>query len=281
MARVERYPRAAAFLARVEPWLVRHEDSNNLMLGLAYARALAGEEEPDAFWGTVEDVDGAVVGCVMRTPPHKVLVTDMPLAAAAAVVRALADVYEEVPAVLGPHPVASEIAAAWVAFRGGGWTPGMAHRIYRLDVVRHPEGVAGALRLATSEDAALAMRWAVGFARDTGIDFPASEEAVGRWIRRESLFVWEVDGTPVSIAVAQGRTRSGARVGYVYTPPAWRGRGYATASVAALSQRLLDSGLDFTVLYTDLANPTSNSIYRRIGYNPIADVGDYTILPER
>ena len=80
------------------------------------------------------------------------------------------------------------------------------------------------------------------------------------------------------MAVAQDATPHGGGVGYMYTPPELRARGYASALVAELSQPVLDSGLSFFVLYTDLSNPTSNAIYRRIGYNPIADVGDIEIV---
>jgi hypothetical protein len=50
---------------------------------------------------------------------------------------------------------------------------------------------------------------------------------------------------------------------------------YATFRVAALTQRVLDSGKRFCCLYTDLTNPTSNSIYQRIGYREICDVDDW------
>src|SRR5581483_2213413 len=78
--------------------------------------------------------------------------------------------------------------------------------------------------------------------------------------------LWEDGGEPVSLAGAGARTPNGARVGPVYTPPERRGRGYATSLTAELSQRLLDEGSRFCFLYTDLANPTSNAIYERIGY---------------
>jgi predicted GNAT family acetyltransferase len=66
-------------------------------------------------------------------------------------------------------------------------------------------------------------------------------------------------------------TAHGIAVGMVYTPPEFRGRGYATSCVAQLSQQLLASGFEFCALYTDLANPISNHIYARIGYRPVAD----------
>src|SRR5436189_143738 len=87
------------------------------------------------------------------------------------------------------------------------------------------------------------------------------------------IVLWEDGGAVVSMAGFGGRTPSGTRIGPVYTPPDLRGRGYASALTAALTQRLLDGGLRFCFLFTDLANPTSNSIYQRIGYEPVSDVG--------
>jgi predicted GNAT family acetyltransferase len=68
------------------------------------------------------------------------------------------------------------------------------------------------------------------------------------------------------------------RIGPVYTPPALRKRGYASALTAALSQELLDSGRKFCFLFTDLANPTSNRIYQQIGYQAVCDVDEYRFV---
>ena len=61
------------------------------------------------------------------------------------------------------------------------------------------------------------------------------------------------------------------RIGPVYTPPDLRGKGYATALVANQSRRFLEDGRSHCLLYTDLANPTSNAIYRRIGYQQVGE----------
>jgi predicted GNAT family acetyltransferase len=71
----------------------------------------------------------------------------------------------------------------------------------------------------------------------------------------------------------------GIAINAVYTPPELRGRGYATGCVASLSARMLDEGRTFCVLYTDLANPTSNAIYARIGYRGIRDFELYDLSP--
>jgi predicted GNAT family acetyltransferase len=97
------------------------------------------------------------------------------------------------------------------------------------------------------------------------------------------FLVWEDGGEPVSLAGWGGATPNGIRVGPVYTPPELRGRGYATALTAELSRRLLDGrlfegGRRFCFLYTDLANPTSNAIYERIGYRRVAESAEIVFV---
>jgi predicted GNAT family acetyltransferase len=85
------------------------------------------------------------------------------------------------------------------------------------------------------------------------------------------FLLWEAAGGPVSLA---GMTRAVAgvvRVGPVYTPPERRGAGYAGAVTAAISRAALDAGAEEVVLFTDLANPTSNALYQKIGYRPVSD----------
>jgi GNAT superfamily N-acetyltransferase len=213
----------------------------------------------------------------MRTPPHKVLVTDLPSEAAAPVVDCLSDRFDAIPAVLGPPATAEAVGRAWVGRHGGSCRPGMLQGLYRLDEVVRPDGVPGAMRPAGPEDVARVVEWGRGFGLDTGIPFPAGREPIRQWIRHDALRLWEHDGVPVSVAVAHGRTGLGVRIGYVFTPLERRGRGYASALVADLSREMLDAGCAWCVLYTDLSNPTSNRIYRRIGYRLIEEVQDYDV----
>jgi predicted GNAT family acetyltransferase len=85
------------------------------------------------------------------------------------------------------------------------------------------------------------------------------------------LVVWEDGGEPVSIAGFGGPTPNGIRIGPVYTPPELRGHGYASALVGELTARQLAGGRSLCFLYTDLANPTANGVYERIGYRRVAE----------
>lgn len=266
------------FLEHAESWLLEREDHNNLFLSLSYARAETGRSEPDAIWAVVEQ-GGAVAGCAMRTPPHKVLLTDVTPVAVPSLVRAFAREFDTVPAALGPAATAQAFATEWVSLRGGTWQAGMEQGVYRLDRVDMPSGIPGGMRPARLDEVDLAVAWGEGFARDTGVGFPTAPDVIRSWIEHDVLFVWEDDGVPVSVAVAHGRTPHGMRVGYVYTPPESRRRGYASALVAALSQEMLDHGCRFCVLYTDLSNSTSNQIYQAVGYRLIAEVRDYDLIP--
>ncbi len=275
---VVRHATPDAFLSAAEPWLLAAEDRNNLILGIGYELQRNPGLAPDAFLGTVE-LDGVVVGCCIRTPPHQILLSDMPPEATEPVTRSFARASAEIPGVLGPSPLAEAVAKQWVGIRGGRWEPATEQRLYRLDEVTSPGPVPGRLREATPAEAELLTEWGREFARETHIGVGPSRETLLAWIGGGSLFVWDDEGA-ASMAVTRGRTRNGIRVGYVYTPPDRRRRGYAGACVAAVSRRMLASGLQFCVLYTDLSNPTTNALYQRLGYRPIVDVMDYLIRGE-
>ena len=95
-------------------------------------------------------------------------------------------------------------------------------------------------------------RWSAAFIDEVGLDEPSDPDDVARErIRESSLFIWE-DEQPVSMAAWAGRTGRMVRINYVYTPPEHRGRGYASACVASLTQQLLDKGFARCCLYTAL-----------------------------
>lgn len=266
---------AGAFLRRAGGWLGRWEDEHNLILSLAALLAGAPPSPgPDGyFFATVEE-RGHVRGCVFRMPPYKMGVTRMPLAAAPLVARAAAQRYDTLPAVFGPREEARAVGRAWADLKALEARDGLPQRMYRLDQVVFPRGVNGQMRRGVADDLPCVHRWGAGFAEDAGEAFASTAEARARWILEGRLFLWEDEGEAVSMAMVAGRTARGARIGYVYTPRDRRGRGYASALVAALSQRQVDEGADFCVLYTDLTNPTSNAIYPRVGYRPLMDLMD-------
>ena len=275
---VIRYSTAREFLADAEPFLLRAEVENSLILGVALELANSSSELPVApYFAIVRDEDGICVAA-FRTLRTKLGITRARRNDALALLAA--DVHADSPAllgVLGPEPSAEIFAGQLAALRGARAERAISQRIYELREVVAPESPPpGELRQARPDEAELLGGWIAGFlaeVRESG----DPRALVRERLRRGQLFVWDDDG-PRSMAAWAGKTPNGVRVNFVYTPPEARGHGYASATVAALSERLLDEGNEHCCLYTDLSNPTSNSIYRKIGYRPVSDTGFYRLV---
>jgi uncharacterized protein len=271
---IHRHSDATAFLERAEEWLLRDEAEHNLLLGIAYALRDGGSNyDPPLYLATVE-VDERVAGCAFRTPPFKLGLTRMPDAAVPWLAEDVAEVYASLPAVMGPEREARAFASLWRERTGAAVREGMRQRIFQLDRLVPPERMPpGRFRHAEHGEEELVAGWIAAFAAEAGVPARDPGRLARGAIAAGTLAVWD-DGEPRSMAAVAGRTPHGARIGYVYTPPRWRGRGYASAVTAALSQEILYAGRRFCFLFTDLSNPTSNSIYQRIGYRPVCDVVD-------
>ncbi len=274
------YTDARAFVARARPALEEAEAANNLMIGIANRLV----EHPERFkqppyLATVADGDAVVAAAVM-TPPNRVILHSSLGEDPAPLRLIMADLRAggwAVPGVVGPSVPAKAFAELWQAETGRPYRPGMSERVYELRQVFPPVGVPGHLRPARAEELPLLVEWIIGFNRDAHLtpDDPATiSEHLTQRIEAGEYFIWD-DGGPTSVAGTGRHTTHGMAIGPVYTPPELRNRGYASACVAALSQHLLDGGWQFCCLFTDLANPTSNSIYQRIGYRPVCDFNEY------
>ncbi len=126
--------------------------------------------------------------------------------------------------------------------------------------------------MAGRADRDLLVAWWQAFGREAGsLAESDSGRTVDHRLGHDGLTLWEDDGRPVSMAGLTRQVAGTIRVGPVYTPPGLRRRGYAGAVTAAVSQAALDAGADEVLLFTDLANPTSNSLYQRLGFRPVED----------
>ncbi|MCP4751931.1 MAG: GNAT family N-acetyltransferase [Proteobacteria bacterium] len=252
---------------------------NGLMLGLS----LRLRENPSAY-GDVQPLFATVQGetgielAVLMTPPYKLQINAAERVSDSSLdllIEGLKSGKWEVPAVSARKDVAERFAEKWREVGKIGVRAGMAQRIHCLRQVAETRSSRGDMKQAGAAEADMAVSWFQSFHQEVfdGSEPDNSVKMANERINAGELFLW-VDGKPVSLAARMRPTRNGEFVGYVYTPPEYRQNGYATSLVAALSQRILDEGKSYCTLYTDLSNPTSNSIYRKIGYVPIADVID-------
>jgi GNAT superfamily N-acetyltransferase len=221
----------------------------------------------DDVWAAVVD-DDVVVGVAMRTPPYPLILSRMPNGAAAELATALAKIGPLL-GVNGETAAATSFAAAWADCNGSAVDVSM--RLYRLGVLRSPHAN-GSARLAVSSDSQLVLDWVIAFQAEATPNHPTDHLAdlVKHRISAGQLWYW-VNDEPVSLAGLTAPANGVSRIGPVYTPSAFRRNGYGAAVTAHASQAALDAGADHVVLYTDLANPTSNAIYQAIGYVPDHD----------
>lgn len=267
MIRVHRFTDAVAFARLVTPFLLRHETANNLSFRiLGRLEANAQPVTPDVYLAAAfasDAADSAVVGVAIRTPPYNVCLA-YPSRDAIDALVADACAFGPVPGVFGEAGDAEAFSARWVANQNGRSRRVMALRVHELTTVNTVPS-RGALRTATPADAPLLSAWMKGYHAEVAPESPPPPEVL---TDGTGLYVWEVDDEPATMVRGLPSTPRIAVINDVYTPLASRRRGHATAAVAALSARMLADGRSACVLFTDLANPTSNAIYRRIGYVP-------------
>ncbi|MFC7530506.1 GNAT family N-acetyltransferase [Actinoplanes sp. GCM10030250] len=178
-------------------------------------------------------------------------------------------------AVAGANLPAADVdafAAGWQERTGTTARPGMRTRLFRLDTLVPPHPApAGAARSATAADRPLVIDWLRAFHEFINEEPPDLGTLADERLESGGVTLWENEGVPVSMAIRSHPAAGMVRVQFVYTPPEHRGRGFAAGATAAASRAALDAGATDVVLFTDLANPTSNALYPRLGYRPIED----------
>ncbi len=262
-----------ALLERARTFLRAKETVHSLLLALAERTP---ESEGESYFATVED-EGRVVLVAVRTPPRHIVLSELGDGASEdaldLVVSDLARRHPALPGAVGPRRVGLAFGSRWSSVTGVESRVRLSFKEFAAERVHLSRWPSGALRLATESEVELLAEWSHRFIDETGLPeedrVSATPEAVLRRVRDQALSVWAVDDQPVTMAVA--RASSLARIGGVYTPPALRRRGYASACVAALTERLLEQGARKVTLSTDAANRTSNKIYTALGYRYIGD----------
>ncbi|MFI7403524.1 GNAT family N-acetyltransferase [Streptomyces sp. NPDC049541] len=234
-----------------------------------------GAEAP--YFGVLES-EGAVRAVYFRTPPYRLCVTSLTPDEADSLAAHLAGLGRPVPGVTGERSTVEAVARSWERHTGAATTLHQRQRLYRLGTLTVPQPVPeGRPRIADATDREQLVRWYGEFMEAIGES--GAERAEG-WadsrISYGGTTFWEAhDGTPVAMAGVTPMVAGQIRVAPVYTPAHLRGRGYAGAVTAEVSRAALAAGATEVLLFTDLANPTSNALYQRIGYRAVADFTVY------
>ena len=261
------------FQRLTEEFAQRAEHRNFLFIGIAVSA-----DQYRSFRGWVVEDDGEVRAAGLQTNDYNLVLSesDDPVA-----VRQLAQHIGPLPGVVGPRPAVDQFVAARLEES----LVVMDQGVYVLTEVNDVDPAPGESRLATLDDVDLIVEWVMAFQAEALGE--VDPEGIGRVVRTRvagdnrsaGFMIYEDAGEIVSISGHSGPTGSGIKIAPVYTPSEKRGKGYATNLVADHSRWLLEHGYESCFLYTDMANPTSNSIYQRIGYRKVGEAAQYEFAP--
>ncbi|MFS4459596.1 GNAT family N-acetyltransferase [Bdellovibrio sp. HCB2-146] len=270
------------FLQECGPLLYQAEPVNSLMIGLLEGMVTNPTKDAPVLLRIVENgktVSGAVC---FRANPMNLIITYATARQLRLLCQHMIDTKEVFSGVVGPRFESETFATIWSELTGKKFDLGMAQKIYKLESVIFPHRMNGTMKVATPADADFVFGWMKAFAEESLPNDKRTDEQwkefADRIIQRQGVHLWLVDDKPVAMALFSRPTQNGISVSGVYTPPANRKKGYASAVVASLSQKALDQGKKFCVLYTDIKNPTSNKIYQEIGYQEVCESRHFNFL---
>jgi predicted GNAT family acetyltransferase len=261
----------AVVVRRADKFLSSEPVLHNLILSILHSRMVQGD--PGRYWIPFHGEEA--VGVLVQSPlEYPAVLTPMGPRAVLALVDAIAKAGVRLPGVTGDAATAASFAGQWSERCKSAAIPFQGMRLYEFLGPAEVLPTAGHLRQAGPRDRSLMILWTRAFQDEIGESVNDIELRVDRALSAGQIWLWDQNGETTSMTVSREPAQSVVRLSGVYTPPEKRKHGYAAACVHALSKHLRGCGFR-CILYTDLGNPTSNSIYRRIGYTAVAEALRY------
>lgn len=263
------YSHSKDFFAASAEFLYANEEVNSLLIGLL-------EAKPDSWIANIRaNGDSALVAGYLGVEPKNLILCGKHIGAVEHLDRLLIFHAINPDGVLGEPAVAAKAAELIGARTFRRPVERFRQLLYRCSKVILPTDIAGSSRLAEEGDFETLVNWRREFKREAlpheGLERAQLEKEANDAIIKKDTYIWVVNDVPVSCAQVRRPTARTMAVSYVYTPKEHRKKGYASAITAQATQNILKSGKTYGVLYTDAANPTSNHIYEKLGYEYVAD----------
>jgi predicted GNAT family acetyltransferase len=275
---------AGAFLDRTSFFRSQEPYLTHVMGTVATSVAKGQRTYEKMSWWVVEDSDAAVCGMMMRTAPHKLVLSPMPREAIDPAVAAVVESDREIPGLSGSKELVESFLVQFIKLSNRAVQPRIEHRllVYVLDSLNPPSPSTGSLRPGQLSEFELLLTWWTGFAHHTNVERHGLEEGLRASLVSGRIHRWMINDRPVC-AVANSsvvNVSSGpvARIGPVYTPPEERRKGYAGQLTAAVSSHLIQRGIGL-MLFTDATNATSNGVYARLGYERVDEMVECVLEP--
>ncbi len=270
---LKRFHNVQDFWLEAKAFLLQHESEHSWLIGNIQTLLHHRDRYPERLHLVTVQDNASILAAAVQIPPHKLLLSKAQnLDALTVIAQDLS--LKLLPGVAGLAAEVATFVQRWRTFTDQIGQQTEVMQIYDLTSVLPVPPVDGILRLATEADRPLLMKWIPAFFSEVvEMVHDPVEQILESGLKHQDFYLWE-DGTTVALAAGK-RFDQIARIGLVYTPPEHRQKGYATACVASLSQSFLAQGYRRCFLFADLAHPTSNSIYQKIGYRPVSHWQEY------
>lgn len=253
--------------------LERDEARYNLILGLLARLLDSARTSPDVRLWTL----GGPGECAMQTTPRNPIILGELNETQC---RAFADetLGLDYPGVVGFDPIVCWFVRRALE-RGVRFSEPIPQQIHALRERPISLDVRGAARVVNGDDVDLFGEWLTAFFKEAAPHDPLpTRDGMEKTATAGNYRFWIVDGEPVAMAGIVRRTRHGAAIAGVYTPPALRNRGYGGAVTAATAESVFAEGRTMACLYSDLRNAASNRCYAKIGFKPVCRAGAAFVL---
>lgn len=268
--RCEVYTDIECFAKDVLSWVKEYETQNNLLLSNINGELRGGKANDLKI--AVKDEEGEVVLVGVQVNPYNLTLAEKDNKVYEGAIELLVKtLYEQkisIPGCIAVEDLADRFSIVYTKYFQKERQNKMGLNLLQAQKIKPLNGASGRLRLATKEDLFYLPHWGKEFSMECGIHVETVQDYYKKFsacIETNRLYIWE-DTIPMSVCM-QGRSgEKGAGISFVYTPPYYRNKGYATECVAYASQAILDKGFDHCYLFADQANPISNKVYMRIGY---------------
>ncbi len=271
---ITEYKSPQLFLNGTEHFLEEKEIENNLILGICNGFANKSQVQEGCVFINSSRGNN-VKAASIKTAAKAIIAGETPKSI---YIKELADYYLEnnidLKGVFGENFYANMFSD----FYGKEQFIDMTLIVHKLTAVNKLPLATGKFEMANSTDIDLVARWSMTFEEEKNPAVRKSKDQVLKITQDKialgDVFKWTDKGNVVCIATINRKTKNAGIVGLVYTPEEYRSNGYATSHVQKLSEYILKNGFKYCALFTDKANPTSNSIYKKIGYTPVAEFMD-------
>jgi len=260
---------AKEFLERSSDFLYRREDIYSHILSLAIAATEQQCPFSEPFWfATVSDHQGKTEACAVHANPDGLICTAIDNEEAAGLIASGFQTTVGSPhRISGPPESVRLLSESFDCIKQQDFPKQKTWTIYRIDhAPTSPAIHVGKLKLGTKSDEELVRAWGQLYDREKPA-FTSIEDFLVRKLTRKELFVWDHNFTR-SIVTLSGKTKKGIRISALYTPPEFRGQGFATSAISTLVEKAITDGASFVTLHAQHGDTVEN-FYTKIGFTPI------------